>query len=92
MPRKKRNKEKDMYWNMIENYFKGKHLERLVRHQLESYNNFVTKQIKKTIQMFNPVTIRDDINNLDPETGLHTLEIIATFDNYEISHIPRHKQ
>ena len=84
MPRKKKDKEKDMYWNMIENYFKGKHLERLVRHQLESYNNFVTKQIKKTIQMFNPVTIRDDINNLDPETGLHTLEIIATFDNYQI--------
>ena len=28
-------------WNIIESYFKDQHLERLVRHQLESYNNFV---------------------------------------------------
>ena len=28
-------------WTLIESYFKGQHLERLVRHQLESYNNFV---------------------------------------------------
>ena len=37
--------ENDQYietpWNIIESYFKGHHLDRLVRHQLESYNNFV---------------------------------------------------
>ena len=47
-------------YNLIESYFDGKHLERLVRHQLESYNNFVNFQIQKTIQMFNPVVIRSD--------------------------------
>ena len=28
-------------WTIIESYFRGQHLDRLVRHQLESYNNFV---------------------------------------------------
>jgi len=28
-------------WNIIESYFRGQHLERFVRHQLELYNNFV---------------------------------------------------
>ena len=45
-------------WTIIESYFKDKHLERLVRHQLESYNNFVGYQIIKTIEMFNPVNIK----------------------------------
>ena len=50
----------DISWKIIESYFKGKHLERLVRHQIESYNAFVTKQIINTIKMFNPVTIRSE--------------------------------
>jgi DNA-directed RNA polymerase beta subunit len=47
--------ENDQYietpWNIIESYFRGQHLERLVRHQLESYNNFVGYQISKTIEI-----------------------------------------
>ena len=42
-------------WAVIESYFKDQHLAQLVRHQIESYNNFVTYQIQKTIDMFNPV-------------------------------------
>jgi len=83
MPRKSKRDDKTVYWNMINSYFEGKHLERLVRHQLESYNNFVTKQIKKTIKMFNPVTIHTE-DDFDEESGLYALEIIATFDNYQI--------
>ena len=53
--------ENDQYietpWTIIESYFKGQHLDRLIRHQLESYNNFVSYQIQKTIEMFNPVKI-----------------------------------
>ena len=56
------NIENDPYietpWNIIETYFKDQHLERLVRHQLESYNNFVGYQIIKTIEMFNPVNVK----------------------------------
>jgi len=51
---------KDISWKVIESYFQGQHLERLVRHQIESYNNFINYQIKKTIEMFNPVTIHSE--------------------------------
>ena len=51
---------KQICWKVIESYFQGQHLERLVRHQIESYNNFINHQIKKTIEMFNPVTIHSE--------------------------------
>ena len=70
-------------WNIIESYFEGQHLSRLVRHQIESYNNFVNKQISSTIKMFNPVHIKSE-HYKDAETGKYKLEIIATFDNYQI--------
>ena len=60
-----------------ESYFKGQHLKRLVRHQLESYNQFVTSQLKKTIEMFNPVTIHSE-NDKDENTYVGTL-VTATF-------------
>ena len=54
----KQNKEYvETPWNIINSYFNGKHLKQLVRHQIESYNNFVTCQIQKTIDMFNSVRI-----------------------------------
>jgi hypothetical protein len=70
-------------WNIIESYFRGQHLERFVRHQLESYNNFVGYQIIKTIEMFNPVHIASD-QDLDPVSKKHSLEIFITFDNFHI--------
>jgi DNA-directed RNA polymerase beta subunit len=58
------NIEKNPYiedpWNIIETYFKDQHLDRLVRHQIESYNNFVGYQIIKTIDMFNPLHIKSE--------------------------------
>ena len=44
-------------WAVIESYFRDKHLDQLVRHQIESYNNFIDYQLFKTIQMFNPIKI-----------------------------------
>ena len=70
-------------WTIIESYFKAHHLERLVRHQLESYNNFVGYQINKTIEMFNPVTIASD-NDYDPVSKKHSLEIVVNFVNFQI--------
>ena len=70
-------------WSIIESYFKGQHLERLVRHQLESYNNFVSFQIIKTIEMFNPVHIVSD-QDFDPVSKKHALEIFVTFENFNI--------
>ena len=70
-------------WSIIDSYFKDKHLERLVRHQLESYNNFVGFQIIKTIEMFNPVHIKSE-NDYDKESGKYALEIFITFENFHI--------
>ena len=61
-------------WAVIESYFKDQHLSQLVRHQLESYNDFVTYQIQKTIDMFNPVKICSE-NDYDKDSGKYNLEI-----------------
>ena len=72
------NIETDQYietpWNIIESYFKGQHLDRLVRHQLESYNNFVGYQISKTIEMFNPVKIVSE-QDYDVTNKKYSLEV-----------------
>jgi len=70
-------------WNVIDAYFRDKHLERLVRHQLESYNNLVGYQIIKTIEMFNPVHIKSE-NDYDPVSGKYSLEMFITFENFHI--------
>jgi len=70
-------------WNIIESYFRDQHLDRLVRHQLESYNNFVGYQIIKTIEMFNPVHIKSE-NDFDIKTGKYALETFITFENFHI--------
>ena len=70
-------------YNIIESYFDGKHLERLVRHQIESYNNFVNYQIQRTIQMFNPVVIRSE-NDYNQEKDKYFLEIFINFTNFKL--------
>ena len=81
------NIEKNPYiedpWVVIESYFKDQHLDRLVRHQLESYNNFVGYQIIKTIEMFNPVNIKSE-NDYDAKSGKYSLEMFITFENFHI--------
>jgi DNA-directed RNA polymerase II subunit RPB2 len=70
-------------WSIIESYFKGQHLERLVRHQLESYNNFVSYQLIKTIEMFNPVHVSSE-QDFDAKSGKYALELFITFENFNI--------
>jgi DNA-directed RNA polymerase II subunit RPB2 len=70
-------------WSIIESYFRGQGIERFVRHQLESYNNFVGYQIIKTIEMFNPVHIASE-QDYDPKSKKHSLEIFVTFENFNI--------
>ena len=79
--------ENDKYietpWSIIESYFKGQQMERFVRHQIESYNNFVGFQITKTIEMFNPVHIASE-QDYDPVSKKHSLEMFITFENFHI--------
>ena len=81
------NKQSDDYseqpFDIIESYFEGHHLERLVRHQLESFDYFTTHQIENTINMFNPLVIRSE-QDLDPATNLYSLEIHILFENFHL--------
>jgi hypothetical protein len=36
-------------WTIIQSYFKDQHLMQLIRHQIESYNDFVMNQIRNKI-------------------------------------------
>ena len=77
------NKYIEQPWDIINAYFDGKHLEQMVRHQLESYNDFVIHQIPKTISMFNTVHIRSE-KCLDEASGKYNLEMFVTFENFSI--------
>ena len=68
---------------IIESYFNSQHLERLVRHQIESYNHFINYQINRTIQMFNPVMIHSE-NDFVQEHKQYFLEIKIQFDNFKL--------
>lgn len=70
-------------FHIIESYFEGQHLERLVRHQIESYNHFVNYQIQRTIQMFNPVVIRSE-NDFIAEKNKYFLEVFISFTNFKL--------
>jgi DNA-directed RNA polymerase II subunit RPB2 len=67
-------------WSLIGSYFQGKHLDQLVRHQIESYNDMVNVQLKRTVDMFNPVRIVSD-QDYDKEIQKHRLEVEVTFSN-----------
>ena len=73
----------DYPWKVINSYFSAHHLQRLVRHHTESYNNLVNYDIEKTIDMFNPVLIRSP-HDYDEESKLYGLEISISFSNFNI--------
>ena len=77
------NEYHEIPWVIINSYFKNNHLERLVRHQIESYNNFVTYELPRTIEMFNPVTIHSE-HDYVAELDKYKLEIFITFENFNI--------
>jgi len=71
-------------WTLIGSYFQGKHLDQLVRHQIESYNDMVNVQLKRTIDMFNPVRITSE-QDYDKVSHTHRLEIEVSFANMYLS-------
>jgi DNA-directed RNA polymerase beta subunit len=69
-------------FELIKSYF-DKHLERLVRHQIDSYNFFINYQIQRTIQMFNPTIIKSE-NDFVFEKGKYLLETHIFFENFKM--------
>ena len=72
-----------MEWDVIGSYFEGQELQRLVNHQIESYNDFVMTQLNKTVTMFNPVTVRSP-HFYDKENKQYSLEAVLTFSDVRI--------
>uniref|UniRef100_A0A6C0I2V0 DNA-directed RNA polymerase n=1 Tax=viral metagenome TaxID=1070528 RepID=A0A6C0I2V0_9ZZZZ len=70
-------------WKIISSYFENHHLKRLVRHQIESYNDFVNVQIERTIGMFNPVMIASE-QDYDKKNRKYKLEIEVKFDKFHL--------
>jgi len=71
-------------WNVIQSYFQGNHLEQMVRHQIESYNDFIEKQIPKTINMFNNICVHSDQDYIH-ESKKYNLELFISFENFKIA-------
>jgi len=70
-------------WSIIESYFSNAHLKQLIRHQIESYNYFVSNQLQNTIEMFNPLNIVSEHDYIK-ELNLYRLEIRINFKNLSI--------
>ena len=70
-------------WDMIGSYFGHSHLDKLVRHQLESYNDLVYSQLERTIDMFNPVHIASD-QDYDRVLKKHRLEMKVEFTHFNL--------
>jgi DNA-directed RNA polymerase II subunit RPB2 len=68
---------------MIEAYFGSQYLERLVRHQIESYNHFIQYQLQRTINMFNNLKIHSE-NDYVAEHDKYFLEIEISFENFKL--------
>ena len=75
--------DSDFAWSLINTYFSTEHLEQLVRHQVESYNDFISRKIPSTIEMFNPVIITSE-HDYDKKSDKYALEISVTFENFGI--------
>ncbi len=71
----------DFAWNLIDSYFTKEHLQQLIRHQLESYNDFVDRQINNTINMFNSVVVTSE-HDYDKNNNKYALEIHIDFSNF----------
>jgi len=70
-------------WKVINSYFEKQYLHNMVRHQLESYNNFISYQIERTIDMFNPIHIKSQYD-YDETSKKYGLELVIHFDNFHI--------
>ena len=70
-------------WVLIESYFKNHHLQRVIRHQIDSYNYFINTQMQNTIEMFNPIKIHSE-NDFNPKINDYNLEIEIYIKNMKL--------
>lgn len=85
-----KTKYAELAFDVVEKYFEGQHLSQLVRHQVESMDDFYSHQAAKTIDMFNPVSITSE-QDLDKDTGKYKLEVSINFENFHMSRAQIHE-
>ena len=71
-------------WAPIRAFFGNSHLERLVEHQVSSYNQFITSYLPQTIEQFNPTIIHSD-QYYNKDLKKHSLVIHVRFENFQLS-------
>ena len=71
-------------WAPIRAFFGAAHLERLVEHQISSYNQFITSYLPQTIEQFNPTVIHSD-QYYNKDLKKHSLEIHVRFENFQLN-------
>ena len=71
-------------WTLIESYFRNHHLERLVRHQIDSYNYFVQNQLQSTIDMFNPIKNIHSEHDFNVELNKYNLDMEIEMRNMKL--------
>ena len=82
---KDKNTEKFDYtkdtWETIDAYFAQNNNKQIVKHQLESFQQFMDFQLWQTIKQFNPVVIYHDYN---AEANKHRVELHLEFSDFSI--------
>ena len=63
-------------WDVIRAFFQNSNSTQLIRHQIDSYNDFILNKIPNIIGQFNPVTICHDYN---PEKNCYNYELYVKF-------------
>jgi len=71
---------KDLTWNVIDNYFKDR--KNLVRHHIDSFNNFIKNEIPNIIEEINPIISEFDY---DPESEKFLSEYYVKFGKIYVS-------
>ena len=69
-------------WSTIQMYFGPDPMQVAVKHQIESYDDFITRQLPKTVEMFAPV-VRSD-QHYDPKTKTYSLEATVRLFNLKL--------
>ena len=65
-------------WKIIEEYFTSYHGKQLVKHQLESYNHFISVKIPEIIQQYSPVYV---YHGYDEDLEKYQMEVKIDFRN-----------
>ena len=69
-------------WEIVDSYFKQLNSHQIVRHQVESFNDFMGNKIPIIVQQYNPINIFNDYN---VESGKYKYEVKVSFSNVHYS-------